>query len=395
MVALIAFAMACGDDDGTGSDTGGQDTNGTDTNRMDTNGTDVNGMDTNPDDTGVDAPSGGDWERAAAHPCVTDEMVTLERLTDGTLLVGCGEDSAGDRGFFVSTDNGANWGPPSTTPPNYYSSSRVSDIWQDPADGYVYISTISDSVRVTRFEATGSSWMLEEVYEPGNTTSDVQNVGTTRRDGARGFIESLNGVEFVARFAGDSEFAPHNPWAGGARRQLLDMEVFDGRAYAAGSRINEVPTLYVEDTAATDFTWTSIPLVDGLAEFEGEMWAIDVDAGGIVLGGVNQDANTGQVFTADLNGANIQQSDLGSVFPDDATWIEGVCRDGQQVLAVGRFSINQDGIVLASTDGGQTWEDWSLDNTPSGTFPPAFDCLIEGGTAYVALGAGQLLMRDF
>ena len=73
------------------------------------------------------------------------------------------------------------------------------------------------------------------------------------------------------------------------------------------------------------------------------------------------------------------------------TWIDGVCRSGDVVAAVGRFSNNNDPIALLSEDGGASWRDLTIEFTQSGV-PSLYRCafLDDGDTLAVAGAYGFL-----
>ena len=395
LAAALTTSVACGDDDGddttTDRDLG---TTERDLGTTEDGGTiteDDGGTTTEEDGGGTTT---GEWA-LTNHPCVGNRTDTLWRDVDGTLYVGCGTTTGGDQGLYVSSDEGATWAAPTTNPGDVLDTWRVDDISRSGDLLYVAGIDTAGSFRVLSADTSAATWELAEVYSAGGTVDSSFTVGTFRRDASgRAIAESLTGVDMQMRADDDAEWMALNAFNGGARLQVLDMEVHDGVFYGAGSRIVEPPHLFIENTDAASFTFETIDLATGLGAYHGEMWAIDVDASGVVIGGVDQDADVGFVYTTDLDGGNIQGTSMNDFFDGDATWVHGVCRNGNTLAVAGSFSIREDGFVLLSTDNGATWDDVTPDTgNPASPYPSASECVLTGTHLYVAGKDGSFAVR--
>jgi hypothetical protein len=68
----------------------------------------------------------------------------------------------------------------------------------------------------------------------------------------------------------------------------------------------------------------------------------------------------------------------------EPTWIRGVCRSGDTMVAVGEYSRKGTGLVIRTDDGGATWTDL----TP-GELPPVSKCaLLDDGDLVITGGEG-------
>lgn len=407
-MSLLLALGGCGDDDGTvdvgpRTDTGMDAGDGTDT-----------GLDTGPEtDTGPELDGGGDtgpevdagmdasmmmaaWT-LTEHPCVGNRTDALWRDADGTLYVGCGSTTTG-LGLFVSSDDGATWAAPTTTPINFFATWRVHDVWRD-GSGLLYVSgrNTANSQRVVSADTSGASWTLEIVYTAGSTVGTSFEVATFRRTpSGRAFIHSTTGSDMLMRADDDAEWVDAD-WAT-PRKQLLDMEILGERVFGAGSRIVEPPYLFLEDEEAGTFTMDTFELAMGIGAYDGEMWSLDVDASGVVVGGVDQagSASAGYIYVVDPAGPTVtQEYNVRALIPDDATWIRGVCRDGADIVAVGERSARNLGLVLFSSDSGATWTDETPDTgNPAQPYRPAHECLIADGDVYVVGSGGSVAIRS-
>jgi len=105
--------------------------------------------------------------------------------------------------------------------------------------------------------------------------------------------------------------------------------------------------------------------------------------------GVDEDDDVGQIF---VSGADPYDATgwtrlrIDAWFPDAATSADGVCRQGDDIVVVGRFSVRAEGLALLSRDGGATWEDI----TPAGA-PSLSTCQIDLQGHVVVAGAGGAL----
>ena len=129
------------------------------------------------------------------------------------------------------------------------------------------------------------------------------------------------------------------------------------------------------------------------------MWGIDVNDDGIVVGGVNQASARGMVYTFSFeealspsDRANWSVFSLSKLFPENTTWIQGVCRgEGGVVYAVGRESREGWGIVVRSKDNGATWEDISPypQGASKSSLEDAYRCHVTSDGVMVAGAAGM------
>lgn len=389
----LASLLACGDDDTSPLDAGGPGVDAGDPG-MDAGDPERDAGEDEDASTDVDAGAPSAWT-LLAHPCVGNRTDTLWRDDDGTLFVGCGTTSEGDQGFHVSTDDGATWAAPTTMPNGFFSEWRVNDISRS-ADGFLYVAGIgSMSRRVVRVDTSTSPWQLEETFNAGSTVGTAFTVGRFRRaaDGSA-IAESLTGTDVVYRANDDADWEAVGDWGsafGGL--QILDLAEHDGDFYGCGSTIAQPPYLFVPD-GDSGFGFEVIDLAgDGIGAYEGEMWGVAVDAGGVVVGGVDQDRDVGMIYARPLAGTDaLTVTDVSSFYPDDPTWIRGVCRRGAIVMAVGELSRDGDGIVLLSEDGGETFIDVTPEGgTPATTLPSVHECVLAGSNEAFVAGANGAL----
>ena len=396
LVLLLAMA-GCGDDD---TDTGTGTGTVADAGRTDSGPTPGEDGGGGGDDDGgttpeVDGGGGGDGDWALTdHPCVGNRTDALWRDSDGTLYVGCGSTVPG-LGLFVSTDDGATWAAPTTTPLAFFGTWRVHDVWRD-GDGLLYVAgrNTANGQRVVSADTSGASWALEEVFNSGTTVGTAFEVATFRRTSTgRAFVHSTTGSDMMMRANDEADWVIAE-WTD--RRQLMDMEVFADRVFGSGSRISEPPYFFQEDESAATFDMETFVLTMGIGAYEGEMWSLDVDASGVVVGGVDQVSDSGYIYIVDPAGPTVvHEYNVRAIVPDDSTWIRGVCRDGDDVVAVGELSSRNLGLVLFSDDGGETWTDETPDTgIPAQPYRPAHECLIDDGKVYIAGSGGSVAIRS-
>lgn len=364
-----------GDDGGTGGEDGGG---------------------TGGEDGGTTGEDGGtvplsEWA-LRSHLCVGNRTDALHRDADGTLYVGCGSTTVG-LGIYVSRDDGATWQRPTTTPGGFFDTWRVLDVSRS-ADGLLYVAgtDTASSRRVVSADTSGASWSLDEVYNAGSVVGSSFIVGNFRRDSTgRAVAESLNGVDVQARASDDAPWVDVSEWGdeyGGL--QILDLEVHEDRFFATGSTISQPPYLFLP-RSAPGFGFRVVNLAGtGIGAYRGEMWGVAVDGSGLVVAGVNQDRDVGMIYAlASADSTEVQTFDLSTFYPDEATWIRGVCRSGEILLAVGERTAESRGIVLRSDDNGGTWRDVTPEPT---TLPPVHRCVMVGGDrAFVAGADGAFL----
>lgn len=183
----------------------------------------------------------------------------------------------------------------------------------------------------------------------------------------------------------------------GTSYQILDMVLHDDEFYGAGSTIIQPPHVFLPPRAGQDsangFALVPVQLVDGIGRFSGELWGIDADDAGVVVAGVNQDRNVGVVFVSGDDPYDAGQwslLDVSTLVGDEFTWMRGVCRNGDTIVAVGEYSIRADGLVLRSEDGGDTW----ADVTPADLdVPSVHRCHVFEDGATLITGAGGFVGR--
>lgn len=393
---ILSFCIAyvgCGDDDtegSTGGDSGADSSNPGDGGGNQDSGGDPDGQ---VGDASVDA-GGSSWT-LTAHPCVGNRTDTLWRDEDGTMYVGCGSTTEGT-GLYLSTDDGATWSKPTTTPVGFFDTWRVFDVSRG-SNNLLYVAGIdtASNRRVVLAETEVASWALDEVYNAGQTVGTAFTVGTFRRDSdGRAFAESENGTDIQVRDSDEGDWVDGSDWGGSPARQIRDLEIHDDRVFGCGDRISEPPVLYLEDQDAETFTMSVVELATGIGAFDGELETLAVDDEGILVGGVNQDANAGVVYAVDPDDPNGDGLfDLRTLYPDDPTWIRGVCKSGSTYVAVGELSALERGLIIVSDDGGENWTEITpVPANAADKFPPVHQCVIDGADLYVA-GAGGVVAR--
>jgi hypothetical protein len=348
------------------------------------------GTTTPPTDSGTTTPPPMAGWTFHTHPCSGNRTDTLWVDPDGTAYVGCGSTTTGDQGFYLSTDGGETWSAPTTSPARYFNSWRVQDISRGP-DGLLYVAGINtgNSHRVVSVNTNATPWAVELVLQSQPRVGFAFTVGSFRRN-ADGFAiaESLNGTDILYRTSDGGEWTDGSAWDddfGGL--QILQLVEHDGLFYGSGSRISQPPYLFISRPPAEGFGFRILELATGIGAFNGEMWGIAVDDGGIVVGGVNQSSGIGMIYALDHGATETRVMDVSTFYPSDATWIRGVCRRGAELVAVGELSRRSDGIVLRSTDNGATWNNI----TPAAdSFPSMHRCqVVEAGVVWAAGADGR------
>ncbi len=376
---------------------------GPDTATPDTGGPDD--MNVPPDAADPDMGVASPWT-VSAHPCVGNRTDALWCDDDQTCFAGCGTTTTGF-GLFATTDGGATWSAPATTPGGFFDTGRVNDIWRG-ATGSLFISgEFPNSTAVVAMDAAG---MISEVYTRGNMVGNSFTVGNFRRaSNGYAIAESLNGSGVLTREmdGGDptASWTSARFWADGDADdtafgvQILDMAVFNDQFWAVGSTISQPPIVFTPKWVAGDFDFGIVPLVSGLAAFDGEMWGIDVNADGVVVGGVNQGRDVGMIFTLtsgdDETDATAWKSfDVSTLFAGAKTWVTDVCRAPNNVVyATGRESAQGWGFVLRSADGGTTFTDISpYDSTGNPVFDDVSRCQ-SFSDGVIVVGAGGMFAR--
>ena len=334
-------------------------------------------------DADADADSDADADAeftvsVGAHPCAGNRTDALWMDSSNVGYVGCGTTVPGV-GLFTTEDGGREWlsvgaDADGTGPFDAY---RVNHVWRDPGDGNLYVSgnhTETDA----RVVSVGVDGSIANVWSNGTTYDYSFTVGSYAAGGDVAVAESLTGNGLVIAARGGAWVSGYGWWttAGFDGLQILDLVAAGESIVGVGSTIGHPPVVYLPPRAWSFATltddgymanlWEVVLLADGVDSFNGELWDVDADSEGrLVAGGVNQDLGEGVVFSIGSDWATngYEQTgwtavNVGDVLGrDDPTWVRGVCRDGQRVVAVGEYSRRSDGFVLLSTDGGTTFKD--------------------------------------
>lgn len=297
-------------------------------------------------------PETGAWS-GATHPCVgnrTDAMVWTDA---STVLVGCGSTVIGT-GLYRSADAGDTW---SQVSPVARANFRVSSL--QSIGGSLLVGGIDTESRIRVVSLDGAD-QPTTVFEAGDQVWNSFHVGTYREnnDGVA-VAESLTGTGLVWRPTADVAFEDGSTWpTDGASYQILDLEVHANRFTGVGSTIGTPPHVFLP-AGTSPFALEPVQLAD----WNGELWSVDVDGGGVIAGGVDQQANVGVVFSsagpAPEDASTFRELRLDTLVGDSPSWVRGVCRSGTLLAAVGEFSQRADPILLVSADNGNSWNDWT------------------------------------
>jgi len=340
------------------------------------------------DDPGAPAPTSGTWE-VGSHPC---DSRTDDLWFDGPQegLLACGQSTTG-QGLWATSDGGLTWSAFSDDPA--FEELRVNDVHRGPS-GVLYAAGTGGGRGVVSIDDGG---VVHDVWTPGKTVDDSFTAGTFRVS-SEGFavVESLTGTGLMTRPNAETPPDAWTPvgtaWAtDGGSYQILDLDLHDDAFYAVGSTISQ-PLLAFLPGEGEGLSLRPRALHDSA---RGELWSLDVDQGGIVAGGVDQEADVGHVFTFAFPGDPAHDDwndlDLSTLWPSDATWVHGVCRHGDRVVAVGAFSKRNAGFVLESVDAGETF----ADVTPAepAKVPPLWDCWAHPDGSLVITGEGGFVAR--
>lgn len=314
------------------------------------------------------SPPGPVWSRFT-HPCVGNRTDAFWWDDDSNVWVGCGSTTIGT-GLYRSTDGGQTW----SNALALFDTWRVLDI-RRASDGRLYVggTDVNSSNGLVSLDTTVSGLDPRLEYARGSTISLSFTVGHVFVDpSGNAFIESLTGNGSAARAVGAADWTGlDSSWAtDGQSYQILDMTSFNGRPYAVGSTISQPPVVFVPAGTSTSlpaafYSMTPVDLSSGdpLNNDIGEMWGVAVlDAQRVVAVGVDQNRDTGRIYvsrTDPLQASDYRRIDVStSLLPGTSSWMRGVCASGNTVVAVGEKQPLRTGtgVVLRSTDGGETWE---------------------------------------
>ncbi len=353
--------------------------------------------------TGSDAPESDgddDGQRPARagwtvrnHTCYGDGIDAMWWDADEqSVWIGCGSNASG-YGLHHSPDRGETW-PAVNTDPRGAVDGRVNAISRS-GDGLLYVA--GDGLlgsQVVALDTSTAPFGAEPVYAAGATIDDVQLAGSFARnsDGVS-VVESANGTAIQVRWSDTAIWRDASGWAGGASVQMQHLMVHDDEFYGVGSTINQAPMVFLPPRGGHVEADGFMLVVVELSQWAQELRTLDIDAGGrMVVGGVDHGADSGVIYVSNddprdaLDWTEVWVADL---LGHDPTWIDGVCRSGDTIAAVGRFATNDEPIALLSTDAGVTWSDLTQQLTSDA---PLYRCaFLDGGdTLAVAGGAGFL-----
>ncbi len=367
---------------------------------VDTSDTGIDGTDLTYGDDDDDAPTGGGSNHRTGwtdrnHTCYGDGVDTMHFDDDEqALFIGCGSNADG-YGLSYSPDRGETW-PDVSTDPRGALGSRVCAVDRAP-NGLLYVAgqNLNGNDEVVTVDTTVSPWEVHTAYEAGSSIDDVQFAGSIAVNGqGMAVVEALNGTQIAVRWTENGPWQDAAGWGGGASYQMQDLQVHNDQFYATGSTMNQAPMLFLPPrNGHVESEGFNLVVVE-LDQFAQEMRNMDVDAdGNIVVGGVDHGLNSGVIYVS--NDDPRDAYDYTQVFVEDylgsPTWIDGVCRDGDLVAAVGRFSNNNDPIALLSEDGGATWRDLTIEFNKSG-IPSLYRCqFLDGGDTIAVAGADGYL----
>ncbi len=388
----------------SGTETGGTSsaTADPDTGTGDDPDTDTEGdtLDSSGTDDGTDTEAETDTDGVArwstyGHPCPGPNRTdALHRDDDGTLWVGCGSGATG-YGLFYSADGGPSWAEAEVTPEGKLHQFRVSSISRGH-DGALYIAGINanNGDMVLRLDTSESPFPAESVLVAGNQLGTSFHVGTYReRSDGSALAESLNGTDMLYRpdpsvGSDATTWTDTYGWFNGGGAQLLDLVVHDDQFYGAGSTIAEPPRVFLPPTTDTEpYNFVTVQMDHP----KGELWGIAVDESRVVAVGMNQVDNVGRVYVSgsdpyDAGGYTAHSlHDLIGVDASVVTWARGVCMQDDRIAVVGErqpLSSNT-GIVVLSTDGGETFTDVTPEDVPA----TVSKCLFRPDGALEAAGA--------
>jgi len=357
--------------------------------------TDADGTDDGIDDglPGMAAGPRGWTQRN--HTCSGDGVDAFFFDTnEQSLFVGCASNAEG-YGLQFSPDRGETW-PELSTEPRGSLGGRVGAVDRG-ADGLLYVAgqNLNGNDEVVTVDTSVTPWDVRSEYEAGSSISEVQFAGSfaVNSEGIA-VVEALNSTQIAVRWSENGSWKDASGWAGGLSYQMQDMQVHNDEFYATGATMNDAPMLFLPPrnghVEAEGFNMVVVEL-DAFAQ---EMKNLDVDAAGnIVVGGIDHGMASGVIYIS--NSDPRDGYDYTQVWVEDIlsgpTWIEGVCRDGDVVAAVGRYANNGDAIALLSEDGGTTWSDLTPEFTTSGV-PSLYKCeMLDGGSTIAVAGADGFL----
>ena len=352
-------------------------------------------------DTSAVPESGPAWT-VSSHPCVGNRTDGFLFDDPWTGFVGCGSTTNGT-GLYRTTDGGGSWSPVVADAASFLDTFRVLHLSRRPS-GELAIAGIQTGGdhRVVGLDTEAFPPALQEIFVAGEESWSRFTAGSYAelRSGLA-VAESLTGTDVA--FRRDSP----EPWESGygwwhesgleEGQQILDLAAHGEGIYGCGSTIAQPPVVFLPTKEPGRFGFEAVSLATGFDSYRGELWSLDVDAAGIVVGGVNQDAGVGMVYVSGADPYRVEDwrpldASTAVLDSDEPTWIRGVCRAGADLVAVGEYSRLGEGIVLRSRDNGLSWSD---ETAGLGQDVPALQrCQVFSDGTVVVAGADGFFARS-
>ena len=322
------------------------------------------------------------------HPCIGNRTDALWCDDANTCFVGCGTTTNG-QGMYSTTDGGSTWDSLTTSPAGLLDEMRVNSISRS-SDGLLYIG--GNGPGDNRVFSMDSSGNLTTEHEALGQTWNTFQVGSFRRaDNGYAVSESLTGSDVISRADDNSEWVDHYGWwadynSGGL--QILDMESLGNDIYGCGSTINTPPQVMIPSTDGNVFE--AVQLANGIDEYPGEMWGIDVSSALIAVGGVNQDRDVGMSYhnstNGDLSNPDAWQAfDFSVVLPDKASWVRDVCIDSSaSYIALIEDAQLSEGYAFRIYENGSSEDLTVYGDNGRTAFPVPSRCTVVDGRVLVA-----------
>ena len=339
-------------------------------------------------ESGNGSKSGG-WT-LRNHTCYGDGIDAMWwDVNEQSVWIGCGSNTSG-YGLHHSPDRGETW-PSVSTDPRGAADGRVNAISRS-SDGLLYIAGAQLlGSQVVALDTATTPFGAEVVYAAGALIDDVQLAGSfARNEDGVSVVESLNGTQIAVQWTPGGFWQDAAGWAGGASVQMQHLMVHDNEFYGTGSTMNDAPMVFLPPRSGHVEADGFMLSVVSLSQWAQELRNLDIDdAGSLIVGGTDHGANSGVIYISNedpRNAADWTEVWVADMLGNNPTWIDGVCREGDNVAAVGRFSTNNEPIALLSTDAGQTWSDLTMNLNADA---PLYRCAFLDGGQTVAVGGGS------
>ncbi len=336
----------------------------------------------------------------SSHPCMGNRTDGFLFDDPWTGFVGCGSTPDGT-GVYGTTDGGLSWSPVVADADSFLDTFRVMHLSRRPS-GQLALAGIhaGGDHRVVALDTRASPPVLEELFAASGESWRGFTAGSyAELPSGLAVAEPLTGNNVAFRMDSSEPWQSGYGWwneGGHQEQQILDLAAHGDGMYGCGSTVAQPPVVFLPPHEPGRFGFEVVSLATGVDSYRGELWSLDVDAAGIVVGGVNQDAGAGMVY---VSGADLYQGeawralDASTVVldPEEPTWIRGVCRAGADLVAVGEYSRLGEGLVLRSRDNGFSWRD---ETAGLGTNVPALQrCQVFSDGTVVVAGAEGFFAR--